>query len=126
MEAGGPHTMTVEGKNKLTLTDVLIGEVWLGSGQSNMYMELRYAENGAAEVAAAKYPKMRLFHAPVVQSHLPKADTNAVWNVCTPEAAKTFSAALYFCGRHLHQELDVPVGLIHGSCPGSAIDPWIW
>ncbi|MCH8921688.1 MAG: chitobiase/beta-hexosaminidase C-terminal domain-containing protein, partial [Planctomycetes bacterium] len=124
MKAGGPHTMTVKGSNTLTIKDILVGEVWIGSGQSNMQMNVAGSANAAAEIAAAKYPKMRLFLVPNVLSGIPNRDVNANWKECSPASVPSFSAVLYYFGRHLHKELDVPVGLIASAWGGSLIEPW--
>ena len=125
MKAGGPHKMTISGKNTLTLTDILVGEVWIGSGQSNMQWSVAGAANGGAESAVAKYPKIRLFLVPNVLSGTPKRDVKAKWTACNPATVKPFSAVLYYFGRELHKELDVPVGLIASSWGGSRIEPWV-
>ena len=124
MKAGGPHTMTVKGKNSIKLDDILVGEVWVGSGQSNMEMSVRGSANGAQESAAAKYANIRLFHVPKRPSGRPEADVNTAWRPCQPDTVPGFSAALYFFGRELHKELDVPVGLIATSWGGTRIEPW--
>jgi len=124
MEAGGPHAMTVSGKNKIQLKDILVGEVWVCSGQSNMEWPLRAATNGAKEVAAANYPKIRLFHVPKRPSGSPEDDVSASWRPCQPDSAPHFSAVGYFLGRMLHKELKVPVGLINTSWGGTRIEPW--
>ncbi len=124
MAAGGPHTMTVAGNTTLTLTDILIGEVWVGSGQSNMQWSVAASANRDAEIAAADFPRIRLFLVPNVLSGIPKRDVNATWTPCSPASIPGFSAVLYYFGRHLHRELDVPVGLIASAWGGSRIEPW--
>ena len=124
MEAGGPHTMTVKGRNTLTLTDILIGEVWVGSGQSNMEFSVRGTKDSAKEIAAAKFPNIRLFHVPKLPSGNPEDDVNASWRPCDPNSVQHFSAVLYFFGRELHRELKAPVGLIATSWGGTRIEPW--
>ncbi|MCH2367939.1 MAG: chitobiase/beta-hexosaminidase C-terminal domain-containing protein, partial [Planctomycetes bacterium] len=124
MKAGGPHTMTIAGNNKITLTDILVGEVWIGSGQSNMQWNVAGSNNGGNEIAAAKYPKVRLFLVPNVLSGIPNKDVNATWKECSPATIPSFSAVLYFFGRHLHKELDIPIGLIASAWGGSLIEPW--
>ena len=127
LKSGGDAlTMTVTGKNKLQLDDILIGEVWVGSGQSNMQWVVSQSANPEAEIAAAKFPKIRHFFVPLVPSGTPADDVVADWKLCTPENAGGFSAVLYFFGRHLHQELEgVPIGLIATSWGGTRIEPWI-
>ena len=121
---GKSHTITVAGQNTITLEDVLIGEVWVGSGQSNMEWQLKNTHGAQEAIAAAKHPNIRLFHVPKVQKPQPADDVVADWKVCTPENVPAFSAVLYYYGRKLHEELDVPVGLINSSWGGSPIEPW--
>lgn len=124
MKSGGPHTVTVEGKNKLELTNVLVGEVWVCSGQSNMQWSVSASDNPQEEIAAANYPSIRLFYVPRVPAGTPQDDVNAHWTECSPETVANFSAVAYFFGRKLHKDLDVPVGLIHTSWGGTRIEPW--
>ena len=124
MKVGGPHTMVVQGKTTVKLTDILVGEVWVGSGQSNMQWSLARAANARKEIAAATYPKIRLFNVPRVPAGEPADDVNATWQACMPGTAKGFSAVLYLFGRELHKELGVPVGLINTSWGGTRIEPW--
>jgi len=124
MQAGGPHTMTVKGKNTIKLDDILVGEVWVGSGQSNMEWNVRGAKDGAQEAAAAKFPNIRLFHVPKRPSGRPETDVNAAWRPCQPNTVPGFSAVLYFFGRKLHKELSIPIGLIATSWGGTRIEPW--
>lgn len=126
MKAGGPFEMTIRGKNTLTLHDILIGEVWICSGQSNMEFPLSQVKDGANEVASANYPRIRLFTVPKKMSTLPLNDLDdGKWDLCTPETAAGFSAAGYFFGRHLHHELNVPVGLINSSWGGTIVETWM-
>jgi sialate O-acetylesterase len=126
---GKTHSMSIVGKNKIELHDVLIGDVWLGSGQSNMEMGIQMCEKAKEEIAAAKHPQIRLLMAPKVQSEKPAKDVNSKWAPCTPETVAAggwggFSAALYYFGRDLHKELNVPIGLIESAWGGSLIEPW--
>ena len=121
---GKSRTIAIQGKNQIILKDVLIGEVWIGSGQSNMEWRLT-STNGAKEaIAAASHPNIRLFHVPKVQSKTPTDDVNAKWKSCTPANVGNFSAVLYYYGVSLHKKLDVPIGLINSSWGGSPIEPW--
>lgn len=108
----------------ITLKNILIGDVWLGSGQSNMEWKLSNTENAKEAISAATHPNIRLFHVPKVQKGKPEKDVNAKWNVCSPSTVPAFSAALYYFGRKLHQEINVPIGLINSSWGGSPIEPW--
>lgn len=121
-----PQTLEVRGGDgkKTELTDVLVGEVWLGSGQSNMEWPVRASVNGAAETEAAKFPTIRLLNVPKSTVPQPVTSLNTTWTECTPETAAGFSAVLFFMGRELNRELNVPVGLINSSWGGSRIEPW--
>jgi sialate O-acetylesterase len=120
-----PLEMTISGTNTIKLTDILVGEVWMGSGQSNMQWSVAQSANANEEIAAANYPKMRLFLVPLVPSGKPAKNVNAAWTVCTPDTVKSFSAVCYFFGRELHKSLNVPVGMIATSWGGTAIQPWV-
>lgn len=129
--AGGPHTLVVAGRNRIEVTDVLVGEVWVCSGQSNMEWGIRGALNGEQEIAAANFPRIRLIMIPNATSAEPRQDVDATWRVCTPENIGTggwmnvgFSAVGYFFGRELHRQLDMPVGLIDSTWGGTRIEPW--
>lgn len=122
---GKSHCLTVSGKNKIELSDILVGEVWLGSGQSNMEWPLVRTQKFQEAIAAANHPQIRLFHIPKIQTPKPAADVNAEWKACTPQTIPAFSAALYYFGLRLHQDLKVPVGLINDSWGGSPIEAWI-
>lgn len=122
---GKPHTMTIAGKNKIVLEDLLIGEVWLGSGQSNMQWSIDQSQKREEHTAAADKPLIRLFNVPLVQNSKPADDVKAQWTVCSPKTIGSFSAVLYHFGVRLQKELDVPVGLINASWGGSRIEPWI-
>ena len=121
---GKPHKLTVSGKNEIVLEDILIGEVWVGSGQSNMEWQLKRSTGGAEAIAAAKHHRIRLFHVPKVKKPEPADDVDADWKVCSPETVGDFSGVLYFFGLKLHTDLDIPVGLINSSWGGSPIEPW--
>ncbi len=121
---GKPHTMKIAGNNTVELEDILIGEVWVGSGQSNMEWPMTRTTGATAAIEAADHPHIRLFHVPKVQIPQPADDVVADWKVCTPKNAPAFSAVLYYYGKKLHEELNVPVGLINSSWGGSPIEPW--
>src|SRR5262245_11704054 len=126
LPVGGPHTLSITGKNKLAVEDVLVGEVWICSGQSNMQWEVRQANDGDLEAKTAKFPKIRLISVPIgVGTQEPQDDFKGKWEVCTPETAATFSAVGYSFGRQLQQTLDVPIGLIDDAWGGSACEAWV-
>ncbi len=124
MPAGGPYTLTVTGSNTLKLTNVLFGEVWVCSGQSNMQWSVSASKDSEPEIAAADYPNIRLFYVPRVPSGLPQNDVEADWYETTPETIANFSAVAYYFGRKLYKNLDVPIGLINTSWGGTRIEPW--
>lgn len=123
-QAGGPVELTVKGKNAITLADVLIGEVWICSGQSNMQWTVSSSNDFENEQAAAKYPKIRHIAIPRIPNGFPQDDVEADWTVCSPDTVGSYTAAGYFFGRTLHKELDVPVGLVNSSWGGTRIEPW--
>src|SRR5437764_10262468 len=125
LPVGGPHTLSITGKNKLAVEDVLVGEVWICSGQSNMQWEVKQANDGDLEAKTAKFPKIRLISVPQFGTQEAQDDFKGEWKVCTPENAATFSAVGYFFGRQLHQTLDVPIGLIDDAWGGSACEAWV-
>lgn len=121
---GKPRQMIVTGKNRIELEDILVGEVWLGSGQSNMEWSVAASHGAKEAIAAADHPQVRLFHVPKVQAKAPAGDVKAQWKACAPKTVPQFSAVLYYFGLKLHQELKVPIGLINSSWGGSPIEPW--
>ena len=125
LSAGGPHELTIKADESRTFTDVLVGEVWLCSGQSNMAWSVSQANDPDLESLTARYPNLRLISVPQVASQSPLNDFNGKWESCTPETVKQFSAVGYFFGRQLHQTLDVPVGLIDNAWGGSAAEAWV-
>lgn len=125
LDAGGPHVMKVSGENEIVLYDVMVGEVWLCSGQSNMEMMVQHCLNASDEVAAADIPMLRLFQVKNTVSPRPLPDCEAEWKVCRPGTVGNFSAAAYFFGREIVGELDVPVGLIHASWGGTTAETWM-
>lgn len=108
----------------LEVKDVLIGEVWLASGQSNMAMTVGNSKNADQEKAAARYPQIRMFKVALDPTDKPKNDCKGQWMVCAPETVAGFSATAYFFGRELHKSLKVPVGLINTSVGGTPIEAW--
>jgi sialate O-acetylesterase len=121
---GGPYEIGIKGNNTITLKNILIGEVWVCSGQSNMQWSVRQAANPEQEIAAAGYPKIRLFTVTRKVADKPQSDCEGSWITCSPETVPSFSAVGYFFGQELHQQLDVPVGLIHTSWGGTPAEAW--
>ena len=110
---GKSHTLTVKGRNTITLKDVLLGEVWICSGQSNMEWSVGGTLNAQEEIAAADHPQIRLFNVPGhVQGPVPTHDPRGSWQLCAPNTIRGFSAVGYFFGRSLQKELNVPIGLV--------------
>jgi sialate O-acetylesterase len=129
-EAGGPYTLTVSGAQTVAFNNVLVGDVWLASGQSNMEMGITEVNDAQQEIARANYPMIRLFAVPKVSATRPQSTVKGRWLVCNPTNIAVggwggFSAVAYFFGRHLHKELGVPIGLIHSSWSGSAAESWV-
>ena len=123
--AGGPFELKIKGENTLTLHDVLVGDVWVASGQSNMEFGVRQVIHADTELAAAKRPRIRLFHVKNKVADHPLDDLAAwSWIAATPESAGTFSAVAYFFGRDLQDKLDVPIGLIDTSWGGTPAEAW--
>lgn len=119
-----PGELTVQGKNKLDLKDILVGEVWVCSGQSNMEFSVNSTKNHEQEIKDATYPHIRLFTVPKSIKEEPQSDTKGDWAACTPETVGHFTAVGYFFGRDLHKALKVPVGLIHTSWGGTVAEAW--
>jgi len=125
LPVGGPLTLTVSGKNTITLKNVLVGEVWICSGQSNMQMSVSGVGGAKDEIAAANYPKIRLISVPQRGTATPQDDFKGRWDECSPQTVGGFSAAGYFFGRELFKNLAVPIGLIHCSYGGSSCETWV-
>ena len=129
MKAGGPYTLAVAGSSSVRFEDVMVGEVWLCSGQSNMEMGIGAARDAKQEIAAANYPAIRLLMVPNRWTPEPQTNIEAAWKVCTPETVAEggwggFSAAAYYFGRELHRELGVAIGLIDATWGGTRIESW--
>lgn len=135
--AKSPQSLTVTGKNTVVVNDVLVGEVWLASGQSNMAMQVKgklhgSVDNADSEVAAAKFPQIRMFvhdtpfaiYELPVPPAAPLADRPGRWRVCSPETVADFSAIGYFVARELHTQLHTPVGMLSASVGGTPIEAW--
>lgn len=124
LAAGGPHTMTVEGTNKIEVKDVLVGEVWLCSGQSNMSFGLNSADNASEVIPKSANANIRLFQVPGKAEMEPQSEVKAQWKVCDPKTVPGFSAVGYFFGRDLQKALNVPIGLINSSVGGTPAQAW--
>ncbi|WP_164103237.1 sialate O-acetylesterase [Candidatus Laterigemmans baculatus] len=125
LKVGGPYTLVVQGNNKVQFDDVLVGEVWVCSGQSNMAWTVDRSTNPDLERLAAHYPQIRMINFPQVGSQEPIWTHDVQWQVCSPETVGNFSAVGYFFARQLHETLDVPVGMINNAWGGSAAEAWV-
>lgn len=121
----GPFELTVEGKNKIVITDVVVGEVWICSGQSNMEFALKNAADAAAELPNSTNLLLRQFIVIKTSMPVPQDDCKGVWLVASPETSGQFTAVGYYFGKKLQRELKTPIGLIHTSWGGSALEAWI-
>lgn len=125
MPAGGPHVLEVSGRETLQFEDVLVGEVWLCSGQSNMQWAVSNSGEADLEIVSAGEPSIRLITVPNKGSQEPLDDFKGKWAVCSPDSVAGFSAVGYHFGRRLHQVLGVPVGLVNNAWGGSAAEAWV-
>ena len=124
LKAGGPFEMVVEGDEAVTLSDVLVGDVWVGSGQSNMEFAMKTTHDADKEIPAADFPKIRLFKIDHQTSSAPMADVPGSWVLCTPASVPDFSAVAYHFGKEIHQALKIPVGLVETCWGGTAAEAW--
>ncbi|MFN2976788.1 sialate O-acetylesterase [Terriglobus aquaticus] len=128
--AGGPFDLAVQGSSTVTLHDVMLGDLWIASGQSNMEMPLAGfgpttpLKDGEKEIAAATHPELRLMVVPKTGSAFPQDDVNAAWTECTPETAKNFSAVAYFFGREIAAREHVTIGLVDTTWGGTPAEAW--
>ncbi|HBN75378.1 MAG TPA: sialate O-acetylesterase [Planctomycetaceae bacterium] len=125
LPAGGPHKLTVAGSSEKTISDVLVGEVWVCSGQSNMAWQVSNANDADLERLTANYPEIRLITVPNRASQEDETNFDGEWKVCSPDTVNDFSAVGYFFGRQIHQTLNVPVGLIDNAWGGSSAEAWV-
>ena len=125
MTHGGPYTLSVKGKNEVTFNDVLIGEVWLCSGQSNMEWIVKNSDSATKEIANANYPQIRHIAVPKATSLTPVKNIKpANWEICNPATVANFTAVGYFFAREIYQKLNIPVGLINSSWGGTHVETW--
>jgi sialate O-acetylesterase len=123
--AGGPHELVIRGWETVTLTNILVGDVWVCAGQSNMQFPVKNVIDAPQEVAAANLPNLRLFTVPMQIAGRPQEDVLVrSWSVCDSNAVAAVSAVGYFFGRHVQHKLKVPVGLINCSWYGTSIIGW--
>ena len=125
LTAGGPFTLTISGKNRIELKNVLVGEVWIASGQSNMQWEMRQLDNPEEKIANANHPLIRLFTVPRLEVASAPGDVKGDWKECSPQTVGTFSAVAYYFGRDIHKSRNVPVGLIDNAVGGSPAESWV-
>jgi sialate O-acetylesterase len=125
LSVGEPLDLVVKGNNRIEHKDILVGEVWLCSGQSNMEWAVSASANSDLEIPAANHPRIRLVRVKNPGSQTTVEDFDGRWEICSPETVPGFSAVGYFFGRELENHLDVPIGLIDNSWGGSACDAWI-
>jgi sialate O-acetylesterase len=119
-----PSALIIKGKNTLSFEDVVVGDVWVASGQSNMEWPLSSARDAEKEISQANYPGIRSFTVKRATSFTPLSDVSGTWEVCTPDTAGSFSAVGYFFAREVHTHTGVPIGLIHTSWGGTPIEAW--
>ena len=124
LTAGGPHELVAKGKNEVKVPDVMIGEVWIASGQSNMEWAVRNGSATEQEVSSANYPNLRMFTVTKSVTSKPAKDVTGAWVPCTPQSVPAFSAVGYYFGKSLHKSLNVPVGIIHTSWGGTPAESW--
>ena len=123
--AGGPHTLSVTGPRAVEVANILIGDVWVCSGQSNMEWDVKSTDRAAEEIAAADHPNIRLFKVPRVAALKPLMTVDARWDVCSPATIAEFSAVGYFFGRDIEREVKVPIGLIESAWGGTIAEAWM-
>ncbi len=125
--AGGPHTLTITaGEDALEISDLIYGDVWVASGQSNMEWVVANSRDAATEIAAANDPAIRQFKVPLTWAYQPQEElAGGAWSSATPEAVGDFSAVAYFFARELRRHVPVPIGIINTSWGGSRIEPWM-
>jgi len=121
----GPFALRIEGENRLAINDVVVGEVWLASGQSNMEFPLMFARDAQSEIAGSTNPSLRQFRVARNGTDIPAEDCKGEWVSASPETSGEFSAVAYFFAKKLQKELGVPVGIINSSFGGTPIEAWI-
>lgn len=124
LRSGGPFTMTIKGENTVEITNVLVGEVWICSGQSNMQWPVSQTVSAQETIAASSDPMLRLFTVPHTTQDAPARNVVGSWNECGPATVSEFSAVGYFFGRDLRKALNFPIGLINSSWGGTRVEAW--
>src|SRR5687767_8741157 len=125
IESVDPIVITVSGKNSITIKDVLVGEVWLCSGQSNMAFPLNRASNAGEALKSADRPRIRLFNVARAHTDQPQTELKGEWQICTPKTSAEFSAVAYFFGSDLQEQLNVPIALIEADWGGTRAEAWL-
>ena len=126
IDHGGPYQLEVNGKNnRVVLNNILIGEVWLCSGQSNMEFMVKNVMNASIEISRAAYPNIRSFNVVKAYATSPKSNMEGTWQICSPQTVPDFSAVAYFFARNLYEQLGVPIGIINASWGGTDIETWM-
>jgi sialate O-acetylesterase len=125
VKEGGPYELTAAGSDTVRLVDILVGEVWLCSGQSNMELAVGKTANAEKEIASAQYPAIRLFTVKRTVADSPQTSCTGAWLVCDSAAVRSFSGTAYYFGRKLHLDLNVPIGLVHSSYGGTSAEAWM-
>lgn len=124
LKIGDGDTLTVRGPRTIVCEDILIGEVWICSGQSNMVWPLHRAQNARQAIPTARHPQVRMFKVALAASDRPQPSCKGFWQACTPEVARNFSGVAYFFGRKLHQDHKVPIGLVQTAWGGTRAEAW--
>jgi len=120
-----PSEMLILGTNRVVVRDVLVGDVWLCSGQSNMAWSVGASANPDLEIAGARWPLIRHIKIALSVSEVPEENAEGKWQVCSPCTVATFTAVGYYFAREMHRELGIPIGIVNSSVGGSAIEPWL-
>jgi len=123
-EAGGPDRLEIRGKNRIRLDDVMVGEVWVASGQSNMEWIVKNSNNAEKEIADADHPSIRIFKVKLVTAEQEKEDVEGQWVRVSPETIPDLTAVGYFFARHLREETDLPIGVIQSAWGGTPAQAW--
>src|SRR5262249_35897233 len=125
LKAGGPYTIVLKGrKSEVRMSNVMVGDVWVCAGESNMEWPLSLTQDAARYISEASHSNIRLLTVPKVVAAAPAQTVESRWLECTPQSAGAFSAVAYFFGRDLQRTLNVPIGLVHVSFGGTVAEAW--